>query len=590
MQPPDGPVFSVGSGHVRSWIDRLLGLQRLEAIYRSAPPTLESREFVAWAVQALGIRVACDAREGSRIPERGALIVVANHPFGGCEGLALLDLILRSRPDVKLLANDLLGRLPQLRDLLIGVDVFAGRGGARRNAAALRAAAAWLAQGGVLATFPAGEVARFDRRSCSVTDGLWSPSIGALARRTGCAVLPVHFCGRNGVVFHLLSSIWRPLGTLWLGRALLARKDRPLLTRIGSLIPSAQLTGLADLESTAYLRSRTEVLGLRPGGIPTNRPTQPRRTPRAPIPIAPPVPQAHLEAEVRALGAERVLLRSGEFEVISARAEEIPELLRQIGRERERAFRVAGEGTGRAIDLDRFDNWYHHIFLWNRAQRELIGAYRLGRTTEILPSRGIEGLYTSTLFRFDDALFSQLGPAIELGRSFVRPEDQRSYSALLLLWRGIGRFVLQQPACSTLFGPVSVSADYTSISQRLLVAFLDQNRFTHDASRWVRPRTPFRRGRATPALARLRTLEDVSGYISEIEADGKGVPILLRQYLKLGGRLLGFNVDPEFSSVLDVLVLVDLRATPSSMLARYMGADDARNFIEASHEAGIRAS
>jgi putative hemolysin len=268
--------------------------------------------------------------------------------------------------------------------------------------------------------------------------------------------------------------------------------------------------------------------------------------------------------------------------VYFAAAHEIPQLLREIGRERERTFREVGEGTGRELDLDVFDRSYLHLFVWSRANRELVGAYRIGRSDDLLREQGLGGLYTSTLFAYKPRLFESMGPALEMGRSFIRPEYQRSYVGLLLLWKGIGQLVQREPRYATLFGPVSISADYRSASQRLLVAFLEQNRYVHEWSRWVRPRCPAGRElhRGLPfGPGRLADLEDVSSFISEIEADQKGVPILLRQYLKLGGRLLGFNVDPDFSNVLDVLIMVDLRRTDEKILARYMGREGASAFL-----------
>jgi putative hemolysin len=261
--------------------------------------------------------------------------------------------------------------------------------------------------------------------------------------------------------------------------------------------------------------------------------------------------------------------------------------LREIGRLRELTFRAAGEGTGRELDLDRFDQEYLHLFLWSRSSSEVIGAYRLGLTDQLLAGAGVEALYTSTLFRFAPELFAAMGPALEMGRSFIRTEHQRSFTGLMLLWKGIGAFVLRHPRYPVLFGPVSISAEYRSISQQLMVAFLKQNLGVHEWSRWVHPRARFRpRGREDlVSVMEISDLDDVSGFVSVLEPDRKGVPILLKQYLKLGGALLGFNVDPDFSNVLDVLILVDLRKTPATTLVRYMGREGAEQLLAQSRSA-----
>ena len=270
-------------------------------------------------------------------------------------------------------------------------------------------------------------------------------------------------------------------------------------------------------------------------------PVQPRVTPREVAPLASPTPARLIVDEVQGLPAESLLLEAGQEAVYVAAAPEIPNLLREIGLQRERTFRAVGEGTGREIDLDSFDRSYRHLFVWNRENRELVGAYRIGLTDELLRDGNSEGLYTSTLFGYRPELFKAMGPGLEMGRSFIRPEYQKSYNALLLLWKGIGRMVLSHPDNATLFGPVSISADYRSASQRLIVAFLEQNKYAHEWSQWVRPRTP-------------------------------------RKATRTRGLRLEPNVDPEFSNVLDVLIMVDLRQTAPKILNRYMGREEAKRF------------
>lgn len=298
---------------------------------------------------------------------------------------------------------------------------------------------------------------------------------------------------------------------------------------------------------------------------------------RVPEPVAAAGDPALMAAEVEALPPERLLDCNGELQVRYARAGEIPHLLREIGRLREMTFRAVGEGTGRARDIDLYDSYYLHLFVWNTEASELVGAYRLGLADEILHSFGRRGLYTYSLFRYGRRLLDEINPAIELGRSFVRAEYQKSYTPLLLLWKGIGRFVAMHPRYRVLFGPVSISGDYETISQQILVEFLRANSMLPELARHVRPRRPFRGtdARVTPPP----DLDEVAEIVASIEKDGKGVPVLLRQYLKLGGRVLGFNVDPQFNDALDGLIMVDLDETDPRVLAKYMGRSEAERFI-----------
>jgi putative hemolysin len=286
---------------------------------------------------------------------------------------------------------------------------------------------------------------------------------------------------------------------------------------------------------------------------------------------------------VEALSEDYCLLASGAMRVYCARAAEIPWCLEEIGRLREVTFRAAGEGTGKSVDLDRFDPHYLHLFIWNARSAELVGAYRMGLADEILARDGKRGLYTASLFRFGPQMLQRIDPALELGRSFVRAEYQKSFSPLLLLWRGVGQFIVRNPRYAVLFGAVSISNHYAQLSRQLIVDFLRQRRIDPVLARHVRPRRPFRGRRIAIAdeidPEQLQDLDELSQLLAQIESDGKGVPILLKQYLKLGGRLLGFNLDQDFSNALDGLVVVDLRDTGADVLAHYMTEAGAKAFL-----------
>ena len=274
----------------------------------------------------------------------------------------------------------------------------------------------------------------------------------------------------------------------------------------------------------------------------------------------------------------------GELEAYIARASEIPNVLRELGRLREITFRAAGEGTGKALDLDEFDAHYLHLFVWNPRKQELVGAYRLAHTETVRKQSGARGLYTATLFRYGNPFLDRLGPALELGRSFVRQEYQKGFSPLLLLWKAIGAYVAQHPECKTLFGPVSISNRYQAVSRELIVSFLEKYESLRDWAGLVRNRSALRerflRGANRPVFPDSGfDIEDLSAVVGEIEQSQTGIPVLLRQYLKLGGKLLSFNVDPKFANALDGLILVDLTKTEPKLLERYFGERNASTFL-----------
>ena len=296
--------------------------------------------------------------------------------------------------------------------------------------------------------------------------------------------------------------------------------------------------------------------------------------------VAPAIPASLVKAEVEALPADQVLVCSGRFRVQYARATQIPWCLQELGRLREISFRAAGEGTGRASDIDLFDAHYLHLFVWDVEAQAIVGAYRLGLTDEILSRYGRRGLYTQSLFKYGTRTLQSMNPAIELGRSFVCSEYQRSYAPLMLLWRGIGRFVECGPRYAILFGAVSISNSYDPASRRLIVEYLRANTVEAELARHVKPRRRFVHHRARlDQVARPKDIDELSQLVARIEPDAKGVPVLLRQYLKLGGRLLGFSSDAQFSNTLDGLMRVDLRHSDPRVLERYMGAAGASAFL-----------
>jgi len=339
------------------------------------------------------------------------------------------------------------------------------------------------------------------------------------------------------------------------------------------------------------MAERHKLLDLDLGGLIAGILSRPYRASRAPVTAAAAVidevPRATLRAEIDALGPDERLVDRGRFLVYCARAGQIPWALQEIGRLRELTFRAVGEGTGRCVDIDPFDVFYLHLFVWDAHAGSIVGAYRLGLVDEILASHGKRGLYTHSLFRYRAPMLESLSPAIELGRSFVRAEYQRTFAPLLLLWAGIGRFIERVPQYAVLFGPVSISARYAPASRRLIVEYLSAYSADTRLARYVRPRRPFRDGAGTAAPGAViptpGSLDELSRRIAEIEHDGKGVPVLLRQYLQLGGRLLGFNLDRDFADTLDGLVMVDLREVEEAVLVRYMGKRGAAAF-RAFHE------
>ena len=594
------PFLRSGPGHLlKGPAEGLLGLAAMNRFLRDLKPEEDPATIFQRAMDLLALRYRIDQGSVESIPASGPIIVVANHPFGGADALVLAHLLAGRRKDMRMLANHLLERMDALQPWLIGVDAIgAGTASSRHNIAPMKQALAHLRGGGCLGIFPAGEVSAFSPQHGTILDKPWSKHVAALVRKTGATVVPVCFTGSNSLLFQVAGLMHPLLRTALLPHEFLRRQGQEIELRIGRPLPASALPWNPDDQSVVDgLRLRVDLLAgrcrapRRPRSMTNLLPRAWRRPVHTHEPVAPAGHPALLAAEIAALPGDNLLAAHGDLEVWLAGADTIPNVLLEIGRLRELTFRGVGEGTGNGRDLDAFDTHYRHLILWNAATREIAGAYRMGLSDELLARNGRDGFYTHTLFRFHPSFLHRLGPSLELGRSFVIAAYQRKPYSLFLLWKGIGHFIARNPRYRMLFGPVSISSDYSAVSRSLLVEFLRQHHGDPSMGDLVRPRNPFRpasrlRRQHAEIAAGLKSIEEVSSLVAGLEQDGKGVPVLLRHYVSLNAVLLQFNVDRLFGDALDGLVVVDLLAADPRMMARYMGAEGWNGFCHSHHASG----
>lgn len=573
-------------------LEDALGFTRINEIHRTTEAEdCEGPDYFSRVLDMLDVRFEVPEGDLPRIPATGPVVVVSNHPFGCVDGIILCRILTQLRADTKIFGNYLLDRIPKVGRWSFDVDPFGGADAPRKNLRSMREALSHLREGGLLGTFPGGTVSHFQPGIMRVADPDWSRHIAGLVRKSGAAVVPVFFSGHNSFFFQLAGLVHPVFRTALLGRETVNKAGRKLRLRIGRPIPNSKLKGFtADDQLIRFLRVSACLMrdtenrperdrAVRVGGVsPEDAATRLQH-------LVEPVSKDVLVREIDRLPAEALLLEQGDLAVYAAPAAGLPNLLREIGRLRELTFREVGEGTGKPLDLDAFDDHYSHLFLWQREEKEIVGAYRLGYTDRILRERGSSGLYTTTLFKFKPGFLEGLGPAIEMGRSFITSKYQMKHNSLSLLWKGIGHLVVGRPEYKVLFGPVSITQEYNRLSRNLLVSFMKEKLRHPRLSHFVRPSNPFRgvnlMGVSKEEVAdSVRSIDDVSALISEIEEDGKGIPVLLRQYLRMSALLLSFNVDKAFSNALDGLMMADLTETDPKLLRRYMGEEGARAFLE----------
>lgn len=509
------------------------------------------------------------------IPAEGACVIVSNHPHGMSDGLMIGDIAMKVRSDIRIVVNDFLNCVRGMRPYQITVDVYGGEEAKRANMAGMREILKWLREGHCLIIFPSGSAASWSEEDGRVIDDPWQTNIASIIRKTGATVVPMHFSGQNGRLFQFVTRHWKDKRSALLPREI--KRDRKTLhqVRIGKPIVASRLELLPDDAALSdFLRLSSMMLR-----YPDTAANLSNDIPRQLATIAEPVDPALLQREIDSLPVEEHLLythKSTGLQIYTAKGERIPQLLHEIGVQREITFRAVGEGSGLACDTDEYDLYYDHLIMWDPAERRIAGAYRMGRTDDIVSARGSIGIYNSEFFSLGNNFVNFVKNGLEMGRAFITAPYQKHPASLDTLWMGIGRFVIKYPQYRYLYGTVSVSSDYTERSRALIHEYLKCHHMHKELAQEVEAKTPpvkmdllSEDARLLPtAMGDLRIL---SAMISDLEPDGRSIPVLLRQYLRLGGKMISFNVDSEFGDTLDCLVLVDLYTAPERLIGRYCG-------------------
>lgn len=507
------------------------------------------------------------------IPTEGACVIVSNHPHGMSDGLMFGAIAMRRRSDIRIVVNDFLYCVRGMRPYEITVDVYGGEAAKRANTAGMREMLKWLRDGHCLLVFPSGSAATFSWRDGRVIDDPWQKNISAVILKTGATVVPMHIAGRTGIFFQVVSMFSRRLRGNFLPREILRDGRMRHRIRLGTPIRPTVMSGMTAEQLTDYLRLR--VMLLRYDKTPADTPK--RVDTREVESLDAGVPTPELRAEIESLPADALCYANDSIglHIYAARAQQIPKLMREIGVQRERTFREVGEGTGHSHDVDRWDAHYVHLIMWDTKAERVAGAYRIGKSDEIIKNQGITGIYNSTFFRFQGKFLKVMKQGLEMGRAFITPEYQRLPASLDTLWMGIGRFLNKNPMYKYLYGTISISADYSTASRALILSYLKQNFMFEPLCSAVQSKVAPKGLELLSEDARLLPLalpdlKALSSMVSEMEG-GMGIPILLKQYMRLGGKMISFAIDKDFGGTLDCLVVVDLENAPLKAKRRYRG-------------------
>ena len=560
------------------WAEKKLGLHALNVAHDHIEADWEAGStdnFFKLACKYLSLNYDLSGLEN--IPKEGPCVIVSNHPHGMSDGLMFGDVAMKVRSDIRIVVNEFLQCVRGMVPYEIMVDVYGGEAAKRANMAGMREILRWLKGGHCILVFPSGSAATYSHRDRRVIDDPWQANIASLIRKTGATVVPMHISGRTGIFFQLLSIINKGIRANFLAREILRDGRMRHTIRLGKAITPATIAMTENDQALSDFLRLSSMLQRYPQTT-----TASAAPPRQMEPIEQSAPTDELLAEINALPSDALYAETANgLKVYAVEAPQIPKLMREIGIQREHTFRAVGEGSGNACDLDCYDETYTHLIMWDSKANRLAGAYRMGRTDKILDSAGAKGIYNSQFFRFNQNILQVMRRGLEMGRAFICKDYQRHPASLDTLWMGIGHYLARHPEYRYLYGTVSISGEYTPASRALMLSYLKAHCMNEELAGEVKALYPpdgiellSEDARLVPtALTELRLL---TGLVADLEPDNKSIPVLLRQYLRLGGKMLSFGVDNDFGGTLDCLVLVDMAQAPQRILDRYCGKDYVR--------------
>jgi len=555
---------------------KVLNISTINKIY-NRNKHLNDLDFLNALLDDFQIKFEIPDEDLERLPKDGAYITISNHPLGGIDGILLLKLMIEQRQDFKIIANFLLHRIEPLKPYIMPVNPFEDRKDAQSSITGFKNSILHLRNGHPLGVFPAGEVSTY-KDGKLVVDKPWEEAAMKLVKKAEVPVVPIYFHAKNSRLFYRLSKISDTLRTAKLPSELLTQKHRVIKVRVGKPITVKDQKEHESLEDfSEFIRRKTYMLA--------NAFDKPKildnlqsslKVPKFPKNIVTPVNKEDMAKEVEALNElDYRLLKSKNYEVYLSPAKQIPNILREIGRLREITFREVGEGTNEAIDLDTFDSYYHHMFLWDSDKQLIAGAYRMGLGSKIFEKFGIDGFYLQDLFRFEPELYKMMSQSIEMGRAFIIKEYQQKPMPLFLLWKGIVHTTLRFPEHKYLIGGVSISNQFSNFSKSLMIEFMKSHYYDPYVAQYVHPKKEFKvkLKDADKDFVFDSTEADLNKFdkiIDEVEPGALRLPVLLKKYIKQNAKLVAFNVDPLFNNAVDGLMYIKIADLPESTVRPVM--------------------
>lgn len=563
-----------------SWVMRITKLYHLNVFYDSIKHH-HGKSFFEAFLSKLNVQYEVYEEDLAKIPKTGPFILVANHPLGAVDGILMCKILSDIRPDFKIMGNFLLQRIAPMKEFVIPVNPFETRKDAYSSMQGMRNTLKHLQEGGCVGIFPAGAVSNKNNTPHEIQDMPWEIPAIKLIKKAKVPVVPLYFHAKNSRTFYSLAKLSSDLQTLMLPSEMLKKKVKPIKIRIGRAVSPKVLEEYESVQELgdflrkkvymmkSYYERRKSIAAL--FKLSNLSLKFSHRTQEVVQNIIEETPVEELVKDIENLNEkDKLLFKNANYEVYFTDYEEIPSVMREIGRQRELTFRAIGEGTNLPFDLDEYDKHYHHLILWDSDAQKIAGAYRMALGSHVMKNYGIEGFYTSSLFEYDPELRPFFRKVIEMGRAYVSLEYQQKPLPLFLLWRGIIHVCLRNPEHKFLMGGVSISNRFSDFSKSLMIEFMRSHYYDSVVAQYVHPKNDFK--------VRLKEKEknlffegvenDLNKFdklIDDLEP-GMRLPVLIKKYIKQNARVIAFNVDPNFNDAIDGLMYIRISDLPESTI------------------------
>ncbi|WP_285270257.1 lysophospholipid acyltransferase family protein [Kaistella rhinocerotis] len=564
---------------VASAIMRLTKISEVNKLYDILKDK-KGKDFFDAFVRERGLKYIVFEEDLAKIPKTGSFILVSNHPLGAIDGILMTKVLTEIRPDFKVMGNFLLEKIKPMEPYVIPVNPFESRKEVRSSAAGMRETLKHLQNGGCVGIFPAGEVSNKNNDFNEIHDRAWEKPALKLIKAAKVPVIPMYFHAKNSRLFYQLAKLHPELQTLMLPAEMMHKREKPIRIRVGKPVPTRALEDHDTIEEMgeflqnkiymlkSYYEKRKSIAEqLKLPNLKLNFPIM--KEENVVQNIIDETPQDDIEKEIALLG-DKMLFRNGNYELYFTTYGEIPSIMREIGRQRELTFRKIGEGSNLPFDLDRYDEYYHHLFLWDANARKLVGAYRMALGSEVMKKHGIEGFYTSSLFEFDQELRPFFRKVIEMGRAYISSEYQQKPLPLFLLWRGIVHVCLRNPEHKFLMGGVSISNKFSEFSKSLMIEFMRSHYYDSAVAQYIHPKKEFKvklkdRDKHLFFDEVESDLNKLDKIIDDLEPEMR-MPVLIKKYIKQNAKVISFNVDPSFNDAIDGLMYIRISDLPESTI------------------------